>query len=77
MTLPTSILAFVHLGISTTMLKILSLTLEYNGISWNGEISPFSDPEREWKITTLEPILPCPQRVNFFLNYCCNHLFML
>ena len=34
----TSILALVHLGISTIMFKMVCCSLAYKGMSWNGEI---------------------------------------
>jgi len=38
----TSIFAFVHLGISTTILNTLPVLSASNGISWNGETISFS-----------------------------------
>jgi len=42
----TSILAFVHRGISTIMLKTVLSELANNGTSWKGDTSPFGPPTK-------------------------------
>lgn len=65
----TSIFAFVHLGISTIMLYSFLELFSKRGMSWNGEIGPFSFSETKERHIEMSCSGMCVHIVNITVRY--------